>query len=252
MNELKDRTRSFADTLGIPLVRTCSTDMWDEVPIQSPEYRPRSIFPWAESAIVLGVPLFVPMVWSTPSMVYQELYNTTNRILDDAAYRMTLMLDDAGFRAAYMPRDGYYGIDALLGNHEAAFSHVLAGYYSGMGTVGDSHNLITKEYGPRVRIVTILTDARLEPDPMVPTDLCIHCGRCLKMCPSHAFTETEKGLYDMDFDACTRYHLKLKDERHWPCGTCIRACPVGEDLKKYKKTDPMTETGREHCRRKGS
>ena len=28
----------------------------------------------------------------------------------------------------------------------AAFSHVVAGYYAGLGTFGDSHNLITKEF----------------------------------------------------------------------------------------------------------
>lgn len=252
MSELKDELTSCAHTLGIRLLRTCSADMWDRVPIQDPEYRPRNILPWAENAVVMGIPLFIPMVHSAPSMVYQELYNTTNRILDDAAYRITLLLDDAGFKAAYMPRYGYYGIDALLGNHEAAFSHVLAGYYSGMGTIGDCHNLITKEYGPRVRIVTVLTDAPLEPDPMCPEDLCIHCGKCLRECPSHAFTDTGDGQYSMDFDACTRYHMKLKDERHWPCGTCVKVCPVGDDVRKYRGTVPMTNSGREHCGRKGS
>ncbi len=42
----------------------------------------------------------------------------------------------------------------------------MAGYYAGMGTIGDSHNLITKEFGPRLRIVSILTDAPIPADPM--------------------------------------------------------------------------------------
>ena len=66
-----------------------------------------------------------------------------------------------------------------------------------MGTIGDSHNLITKEFGPRLRIVSILTDTPIPADPMLEKDLCIHCRKCLKNCPSHCFTENENGVYDM-------------------------------------------------------
>lgn len=50
-------------------------------------------------------------------------------------------------------------------NPNAAFSHIISAYYAGIGTIGDSHNLITKEFGPGVRIVSVLTDALIEPDP---------------------------------------------------------------------------------------
>lgn len=94
-------------------------------------------------------------------MVYQELYDTSNRVLDDMAYRLTnYIVNRLGYKAIFFPRDCYYNIDVLVDNPNAAFSHVMAGYYAGMGTIGDSHNLITKEFGPRLRIVSILTDAR--------------------------------------------------------------------------------------------
>ena len=51
-----------------------------------------------------------------------------------------------------------------MDNSDAAFSHVVAAYYAGMGSIGDSHNLITKEFGPRIRLVSILTDAPIPPD----------------------------------------------------------------------------------------
>ena len=95
--ELKEDIVAKARELGAALVRTCPTDRWSEHPIQDREYWPRSIWPWAESAIVLGIPLFAPMVATSPSMVYQELYNTTNRILDDMAYRLTAHLTSMGY-----------------------------------------------------------------------------------------------------------------------------------------------------------
>lgn len=241
-----------AQRIGMEMVRIAPASRWDEHPLQDPDYRPRSILPWAESVIVMAVPLFIPMLATSPSMVYQELYNTTNRILDDAAYRMALFLTRKGYRAAFFPRDGYSSIDVLLRDPTAAFSQVLAAYYSGMGTIGDSHNIITEEYGPRVRMVSVVTDAVIEPDGMLSEDLCIHCGRCLRGCPAHAFSDRGERPYRMNYDACTRHHMELRDSHHWPCGTCIKVCPVGNDTRLYRKVQPVTPEGAEHCARKGS
>ena len=250
--ELKEDVVRRARELGAELVRSCPTDRWSEHPIQGEAYWPRSIWPWARNAIVLGIPLFAPMVATTPSMVYQELYNTSNRILDDMGYRLSAYLESMGYRAMYFPRDCYFSVEALLDEPRAAFSHVLSAYYAGMGTIGDSHNLITPEFGPRVRMVTVLTDADIEPDPMMEEDLCIHCGKCLRRCPSNAFRDVGEGIYEMDMEACIRHHLELKRQRHWPCGLCISVCPVGEDLKRYRGDDIVTESGREHCGTHGS
>ena len=250
--ELKRTVVDKALELGAALVRSCPTDRWSEHPIQDSDYWPRSIWPWAENAIVLGVPLPVPIVASTPSMVYQELYQTSNRILDDMGYRMSSWLVSEGYRAMFFPRDCYYSIEALRDDPTAAFSHVLAGYYSGMGTIGASHNLLTREYGPRVRMVTVLTDADIETDPMLDRDLCIHCGKCRRGCPSNAFSEGEGGFYGMDMTRCVDHHLELKRQRHWPCGMCISVCPIGDDLLPYRGVDAITDAGREHCSRHGS
>lgn len=71
------------------------------------------------------------------------------------------------YRVFFFPRDCYDNIEVLLKNPAVAFSHVVAGYYASVGTFGDSHNLITKEFGSRVRIVSVITDAPIEPDPKV-------------------------------------------------------------------------------------
>ncbi len=247
----QEDVRSAAERFGARIVGFCSVERWDEHPLQPMEYRPKSILPWARSVVVMGIPLYVPMIATTPSMVYQELYNTTNRILDDMAYRMTGFLTGNGYRAMYFPRDGYSGMDALLKDPTAAFSHVLAAYYAGLGTIGDSHNLITPEYGPRVRMVSVVTDAVFEPDDMIDGDLCIHCRRCLKKCPAGCFTDDGRP-YSMDMERCTEHHIELKKQGHWPCGVCIKVCPVGKDMELYRDVAPVSPEGLEHCERKGS
>mgnify|MGYP002860631133 FL=1 len=74
---------------------------------------------------------------------------------------------------------------------EAAFSHVIAGLYAGLGTIGMNHTLLTPEYGPRVRLVSVITDAELPADKMQKQELCIHCRACARRCPMQAFAPQE-------------------------------------------------------------
>lgn len=242
-----------ARALGANIVRSCSVEKWHEIPIQSEEFWPQNIWPWSKNAIVLAIPLFLPMMETAPSMVYQELYDTSNRILDDLSYRLTnYIVFELGYRAIFFPRDCYDNIEVLLKNPSAAFSHVIAGYYAGIGTIGDSHNLISKEFGPRMRVVSILTDAPIPADPMLEKNLCIHCKKCLKECPAHCFTEDGDGIYQMDKVACTQYHVDIKNQHHWPCGSCASVCPVGDDLKMYRGQKAITQEGILHCQSFGS
>lgn len=251
--ELKMLISDKAHDLGANLVRSCSVNMWEQIPMQAPEFWPQNIWPWVKNVIVLGIPLFTPMIKTTPSMVYQELYDTSNRVLDDIAYHLTnYITTKLGYKASFFPRDCYYSIDVLVNNPNAAFSHVISGYYSGMGTIGDSHNLITREFGPRLRIVSILTDAPIEADEMLKDELCIHCKKCLNSCPSHCFKEVSGSVYKMDKVKCTKYHVKIRDEHHWPCGVCVDVCPVGNDLHTYRNTTIVSEEGIEHCQKFGS
>ncbi|MCI8292836.1 MAG: epoxyqueuosine reductase [Hespellia sp.] len=251
--ERKERICKKAKDLGANLVRSCSIKKWRELPIQEPEFWPENIWPWSKNVIVLAIPLFAPMVQTTPSMVYQELYDTSNRILDGISYQLAnYIVSELGFRAIFFPRDCYYNVEVLVNNPSAAFSHVLSGYYAGIGTIGDSHNLISKEFGPRMRVVSVITDAPISEDEMISENLCIHCGQCLKKCPIQCFSENGNDVYHMDKVACTKHHVEIKNQHHWPCGVCIGVCPVGEDMKAYRGEMPVTQEGILHCQSYGS
>ncbi len=57
----------------------------------------------------------------------------------------------------------------------------------GMGEIGWSKVFISPKWGPRVRIGTILTDAVIEPDPLIkPGTLCNRCMKCVRECPGNA------------------------------------------------------------------
>ena len=143
---LKQRIKRQAQRLGANLVGFCSVDRWPQQKEVAEAYWPQSIWPWSRTVIVLGVQIYLPMIETTPSVVYSECYNTTNRLLDDTAYRLANKLNQWGFRAHWFPRDCYGDISVLVKKPEAAFSHVFAGKYAGLGTLGLNHTLITPEY----------------------------------------------------------------------------------------------------------
>lgn len=249
---LKQKIKRLAARLGVNLVGFASVERWEEAGEVDRPYWPQTIWPWAKTVIVMAVQIFPSMIETTPSVVYSELYNTTNRMLDEDAWRVASFLNEAGFRAHFFPRDCYGDISVLVKKPEAAFSHVFAGKYAGLGTIGVNHTLLTKEYGPRIRLVSVITDAPLAPDKMQEKELCIRCGLCMKNCPTKAFTPRRDRIQaDMDKRRCALYHQQLKNEFRYPCGRCVAVCPIGEDKKRYGSQSVSAE-GAAHCRNFGS
>jgi O-acetylhomoserine (thiol)-lyase len=251
---LKTAVRREAVRLGLDLAGFADVGRW-EVPGASDferSFYPAVIWPWARSVIVLGGRVALPALATTPSILYTEHYNVVNRLLDEASHRLSLFLNDRGHRAFFFPRDGYGHIEALVREPAAAFSHVIAGHYAGLGTIGASHTLLTPRFGPRVRLVSVITDAVLPPDPPAARNLCTGCGQCLRNCPAKAFTPRPDSLIaDMDRRKCARYHSLLRDELRYPCGVCALVCPVGEDRELYGPA-PVSEIGVRHCQSYGS
>ncbi|MEO0035691.1 MAG: Epoxyqueuosine reductase [Pseudomonadota bacterium] len=231
---LKQALRDQALALGADLVGFAPVERWAEIGEVPPDYRPEAIFPGARSVIVVGVPMLLPVIESTPSINYQEMYDTSNRLLDEIAYRLATGLNRQGYPTLCLPRDGYASLEALLINPFGSFSHTYAAKYAGLGTVGVSRNLLVPEYGPRLRLNSVITSAEIPPDPLLAEELCTKCGLCEKTCPARAIRTRDDGILgDLDKDECTRHHIVLRDEGHWPCGTCAKVCPIGADRKHF-------------------
>jgi len=61
----------------------------------------------------------------------------------------------------------------------------------GLCEIGRSGILLSEKYGSRQRFHMIITDAELEPTPILERSLCDACGKCAKACPLGAISETE-------------------------------------------------------------
>jgi epoxyqueuosine reductase QueG len=155
-------------------------------------------------------------------------YDAINVRLDQLASRTTSILQQGGHRS--FPIAASQTIDGE--KHYGLFSHKLAAHLAGLGWIGKSCLLVTPQVGPRVRWVTVLTDAPLETgQPM--GGRCGNCRECVDGCPVRAFTgrpfrEGEPREARFDVTKCYAYQ-RIDRERldSILCGVCLYVCPYG-------------------------
>jgi epoxyqueuosine reductase QueG len=238
--ELRALIEEKCGQLDIPMVGFASARAWDKPPFEPwvpSEFRPSSIYPEAKSVIVIGLPVTLPILETSPSIYYHVLYQNVNQILDEHAYRIATWLSEMGHASIYLPRDGYGTISILKDKPIAFFSHRHAAYLAGLGTFGVNNMILTRKYGPRVRFTSIFTTTELPADRAIKEDLCTRCMRCSDSCPVEALPEDgyPKGLTDKK--TCAIRAADLFSKFRSPCGICIKVCPVGEDRKLYGHED---------------
>lgn len=99
---------------------------------------------------------------------------------------------------------------------------------AGLGELGRNGVLITKKYGPRVRIGIVTTSAPLITDKPVDIGVdkfCSICNKCLRHCPTKAISEEKKEVrgavkWKVDGDKCINACA-----RTYECTLCFKVCP---------------------------
>ncbi len=154
-------------------------------------------------------------------------------VLDQAAQQMALFLEENGYRAFVVPGLGTGYTDGAPG----ILSHMAVANVSGMGSMADNGMIVTPEYGPRVRLATIVTDCPLPPGSPVQ-DQCTHCRLCREACPSAAiaggrFDPGQPSVQYIDRLACEKYRDKrLAETGNRFCNLCMSVCPIGVKLQR--------------------
>lgn len=159
-------------------------------------------------------------------------------LLERAAHSLCLHLEDNGIRAFLVPGMGKGYND---GGAKVTVSHMAQAHLAGLGEMGDSGMLITPQYGPRVRLATILVDHPLPLASKMLTGVCTHCGLCKKVCPSGSikgerFNPSYPEQCYTDKNVCGRYRDGNKARLGSRfCNLCMAICPVGRPALKGAK-----------------
>ena len=155
------------------------------------------------------------------SLYWWHVYSVITPMLDVLAQRIQHELQAEGYRTLHVPGSMPYNRKTL----KSLLPHKLAAHLSGLGWIGKSCLLITPGFGPRVRFVTVLTDAPLQTGKSLDKK-CGKCKRCIEACPVQAlkgieFRPEEPVETRFDNRKCEQYRSTN------PCGICVAACPFG-------------------------
>ncbi len=108
----------------------------------------------------------------------------------------------------------------------------LAGVLAGLGELGRQGLLITPEYGPNLRLFTILTDYPFTVGRSLNfgvADYCATCRRCIGECPAQALAEgprrPETRRWPVNSRACFDHWLRKGDS----CRKCLEVCPYTKE-----------------------
>jgi epoxyqueuosine reductase len=118
-------------------------------------------------------------------------------------------------------------------NATPVVSHKMIAHIAGLGWIGKNCLLITPEHGPRVRFISILTNAPLESIDNPIGQRCGNCVECAKICPvraikGKAYQAGDSREIRFDFKKCHNYFENLKKTPKYPvCGLCLYVCPWG-------------------------
>lgn len=130
--------------------------------------------------------------------------------------------------AAYITSLGYPATANHLRHYDAVL--VPLAVDAGLGEAGRLGYLMTKRFGPRVRLGAVTTNLPLEPDAPVDLgveDFCRICKKCAGCCPSHSIPDGEQAAvngiqrWKLNGETCFDYWGKIGTD----CNVCMRVCP---------------------------
>jgi len=183
----------------------------------------------------------VDAITNGPTPEYYAHYRKTNQDLSVLSGNIAQELERNGMRTLCV--EPSISTDKLDSDYSLTLrtrlSHKMVATRAGLGWIGKTALFISKEFGPRLRLVTILTSTSLE-NSRTPVKMskCGKCNACVEECPAEAATgQLWDTTMDRDefFDAhkcraqCKAFGERLLGAEARICGICVSVCPIGHN-----------------------
>lgn len=211
--KLKDKIKRIAYDNGIDYVGFASIDRFSNAP---KDHKPETLLPGARSVISMGKRLSKGALISHSNFYHRRIrdYYFTYMWFGYGAINLHFLDVTAVLISRLIEKEGYIALPIMASGIEdyrekplGAFSHRHAAVASGLGEFGWNNLFMTPDVGPRVRLVTIITTAELEPDPMYSGNPICDKEKCKK--------EFGRGKGYPCALACTMKVLDRTGERYW-------------------------------------
>jgi epoxyqueuosine reductase QueG len=178
-------------------------------------------------------------IMSGPTLDYYQHYRKVNEEMAALTRAISADLEKEGIETLCMePTVTTHELDTVYAaNLTVPVSHKMVATRAGLGWIGKSDLFISRALGPRLRLVSILTNTPLECDAEpIDKSRCGSCKICMDRCPAGAINGK---LWDISvkrdefFDAfkcrekCREFGEKYLKMNVRVCGICVAVCPFG-------------------------
>lgn len=224
--EVKD----YALQLGADLVGIADLERLREI-----ETIPGNLLNSFTSAVVIAFqmsPEIFEQIEDEPTLLYAHQYVAVNQLLDQMNLLIQSKLLKIGYKALAIPASQTVDKEKWMGH----ISTKAVAKAAGLGWQGKSLLLVTPQFGPRVRIACLLTNAPLVPDQPLP-NRCGNCMKCKDACPAGAVygaawedrPNTREDAIDLGKCISRLEGIAKRQGREARiCGVCIKVCPWGK------------------------
>ncbi len=217
---LKETIRRQSLALGADLIGFGNVERCRHAPLMM---SPQGVYPGCRTVIVMALKHPDACIELGGETHPQEIGPYTvqylmNSRLDELSYRMATFIERSGYGAIPVVSSNiwryneYKDLNAVFAPD---ISHIYMAVVAGLADMGFNGLALTPEYGARNRFVTVLTNAELEPDPLIPPGtVCDECMLCRKHCPTQALSKEvdgEKVLHIED------YEYRFANKNLWRC-----------------------------------
>ncbi len=221
MNELMKRIEETVKKEGIDLIGFADRSRFDALPAHN---NPFSIFPEGKTVIMIGKRVCrgsLRGVEEGTNFGDYRLFGANwleDEFLAVACYGLVNAIEDCGWEAVpVFPNPcelAPTGVSVAEGRPEPNVFPDFDYASVACGLCEISYNRIpfSEKFGPRQRFHMIITDAEIEPSPLLKKSICDKCMLCVKSCPLGAISETETEIIEIcgkkmevakiDYDKC--------------------------------------------------
>jgi epoxyqueuosine reductase len=242
---LSQNLKKEAKKAGFAVVGISNPDILHDLPYGKIDYvgvlkTPEEEFPKVKSIILMGI-----HAWDTAFNIVADSsnlhFNKKHKPkvpLESYQLYSQIVRNKAWKIAYYLQKKGFDSIPS------ANIPLKTAAVKCGLGCQGKNTLLVTPTYGPRVRLVSVLTTAELDADEPYKEDLCKDCVRCVLACPAKAIepyklkakkcmvysseNPRSKDVANETRELEKRLIRRLTPNSFIDCTTCLEACPIGK------------------------
>lgn len=188
-------------------------------------------------AYPVGVAVALPLppnvlgdLQTAPTEEYYHLYHSMNQKLNEIVLAGETFLKENGYRAWAQTTDRV----KVSPDRVSPLPHKTVAARAGLGWIGKNCLLVTPEYGPAVRLSSLLTDAPLACGQPILRSRCGGCNLCVQRCPAQALKGRLWQAGDrredlVDAERCFQKQREIMKQATGRdvdlCGKCFAVCP---------------------------